>query len=247
MSIRKLHIIMPMAGEGSRFLNAGIKVPKPMLIHANKYLFNRAIDSLSDINCEKTYTFIVRTEHVMNNGIDIEIKKIFPNSNIVAIDETTRGSVETCLAAKSFISDNDAFIILDCDLEFKSKSFDSFIMNNLQLDNNENCIGGGVVSFESNDNRFSYALVDKYNQVVKTAEKKVISKNALIGAYYFSRGDLFLNVAEKVVNSNQQEYPEFYTSILYNYLINDGFKIYLNKSDEYFSYGTPEELLMHER
>ena len=44
--MRNLHIIMPMAGEGSRFRNAGWTTPKPLIELNGKPLFVRAIESV---------------------------------------------------------------------------------------------------------------------------------------------------------------------------------------------------------
>ena len=116
--MRSLHIIMPMAGEGSRFVNEGWTVPKPLIEVNGKPLFLRAIESLPK-DAEIKYSFIVRQNHIESHQIDEQIKYHLPNSNIFSVSKTTRGAVETCLVAESVIDDNDAVIIMDCDLELK--------------------------------------------------------------------------------------------------------------------------------
>ena len=44
--MRTLHIIMPMAGEGSRFKEAGYTVPKPLIKVEGKELYRHALDSI---------------------------------------------------------------------------------------------------------------------------------------------------------------------------------------------------------
>lgn len=68
--MRRLHIVMPMAGEGSRFANAGWTTPKPLIELNGQPLFKRAISSVVAEGIEMKYSFIVRQEHIDKYGID---------------------------------------------------------------------------------------------------------------------------------------------------------------------------------
>jgi dTDP-glucose pyrophosphorylase len=102
--------------------------------------------------------------------------------------------------------------------------------------------GGALVSFESCEPRYSYAKVNDEGFVIKTAEKEVISNHALCGAYFFSTGKKFKDVAHKLLNEPKFKKPEYYVSLLYNYILGDGEQVRLANMEEYYSYGTPEEL-----
>ena len=67
--MRSLHIIMPMAGEGTRFLKEGWTTPKPLIELKGIPLFVRAIRSviMDDINLK--YSFIVRHEHIYRSHL----------------------------------------------------------------------------------------------------------------------------------------------------------------------------------
>ena len=71
---RPLHILMPMAGEGSRFLKEGWTTPKPLIRLNDKELFLRAISSVDIPGVEMKYSFIVRQEHIDKYAIDKGIK-----------------------------------------------------------------------------------------------------------------------------------------------------------------------------
>ena len=101
---------------------------------------------------------------------------------------------------------------------------------------------GRVVSFNSNLPKYSYAEIDNNNKVLRTAEKEVISNHALCGAYFFSKAESFLSAADRLLNEANFSKPEFYVSLLYNYLLNDGENVTLANMEEYYSYGTPDEL-----
>lgn len=239
--MRPLHIIMPMAGEGSRFLKEGWTTPKPLIELKGIPLFIRAINSVSIDDVSMKYSFIVRQEHIDNYKIDQQIKAILPNANIFSVLKTTRGAVETCLMAESVISEDDGIIVMDCDLEFRSEAYIKGIHQILEKPMEE-VDGGMLVSFESNLPKYSYAEIDKDYRVLRTAEKEVISNHALCGAYFFSTGKGFLNAAHRLINEQNFSKPEFYVSLLYNYLLQNGETVLLAKMEQYFSYGTPEEL-----
>ena len=239
--MRHLHIVMPMAGEGSRFAKAGWTTPKPLIQLNGQPLFKHAIGSVSAEGIEMKYSFIVRQEHIDKYGIDAGIKSFLPEAKIFSVMKTTRGAVETCLMAESAISDDDAVIVMDCDLEFRSVKFIEIIKQILSQPI-EQAGGGALVSFESDQPKYSYAKVGSDGFVVRTAEKEVISHHALCGAYFFSNGKRFKEMAHRLLNEPEFKKPEYYVSLLYNYLLSDGEKVYLAPMEEYYSYGTPEEL-----
>ena len=239
--MRPLHIIMPMAGEGSRFLKEGWTTPKPLIELNGKSLFQRAVGSVANVNAPMKYSFIVRQEHIDNQHIDTLLKEACPAANIFSVQQTTRGAVETCLIAEKAISEEDAVLVMDCDLEFRSTGLMQYIRTVLNKQSDE-VNGGALVSFESQDPRYSYAQVDADNCVLRTAEKEVISNHALCGAYFFSTSRDFLSAAHRLLNEPVFTKPEFYVSLLYNYLLQDNQMVRLFPLEEYYSYGTPEEL-----
>lgn len=241
MNQRSLHIVMPMAGEGSRFLKEGWTTPKPLIELRGKALFQRAIDSVAVPGVPMKYSFIVRQEHIDRYAIDERIRALQPGANIFAVRQTTRGAVETCLVAESAITDDDAVVVMDCDLEFRSRRYAELISDALSQPA-DNAAGGALVSFESTDPRYSYAAVGANGLVIRTAEKEPISTHALCGAYFFASGRQFKQVAHQLLHDGTHGKPEFYVSLLYNYLLAAGSPVYLASMEEYHSYGTPEEL-----
>lgn len=232
---------MPMAGEGSRFTSAGWSIPKPLIKLNGTPLFKHAINSVSAHGIDLKYSFIVRQEHIDKYNIDKGIKDFLPTSNIFSVKKTTRGAVETCLIAEAAIDDDDAIIVMDCDLEFRSKDFIERVRKILEQPV-EDANGGVLVSFASNDSKYSYAAISDDGLVTRTAEKEVISNNALCGAYFFATGKRFKEIAHKLLSEPKYTKPEYYVSLLYNYLLKDGEKVYLASMEEYYSYGTPDEL-----
>lgn len=230
-----------MAGEGSRFLKEGWTTPKPLIELKGQPLFKHAISSVTDKEIQMKYSFIVRQEHIDKYQIDDGIKSFLPEANVFSVLKTTRGAVETCLIAESTIADDDAVIVMDCDLEFRSKKFIEIIKRILSTPI-EDAEGGALVSFYSNEPRYSYAEIGENGYVVRTAEKEIISNHALCGAYLFSSGKRFRQIAHQLLDEPVFTKPEYYVSLLFNYLLKDGEKVELAPMEEYYSYGTPEEL-----
>lgn len=239
---RPLHILMPMAGEGSRFFREGWTTPKPLIMLDGVPLFMRAVGSVAmPHSVPLKFSFVVRQEHIDQYHIDEQIKAYLPSAHIFSVEHTTRGAVETCMMAATAIDDDDAVLVMDCDLQFSSLTFTRDIMSILaksatQVD------GGLLVSFTSDNPRYSYAEVDDNMIVKRTAEKKVISSHALCGAYFFSVGSRFKQVARQLLDEPDFAEKEFYVSLLYNYLLKNGETVRLCMLDDYRSYGTPEEL-----
>ena len=232
---------MPMAGEGSRFRNAGWTTPKPLIELKGKPLFVRAIESVKVPGAPMKYSFIVRQEHIDEYGVDQSIREILPEAHIYSVLQTTRGAVETCLMAEENIADDDAVVVMDCDLEFRSEKYRDIITQALKTPG-ETASGGGLVSFESDLPKYSDAEIGEDGLVKRTAEKEVISNHALCGAYFFASGKEFKRVAHQLLNAPVMEKPEFYVSLLYNYLLREGAPVKLAPMEMYRSYGTPEEL-----
>lgn len=239
--MRSLCVLMPMAGEGSRFAKAGWTTPKPLIELNGQPLFKHAISSVSAEGIQMKYSFIVRQEHIDKYAIDKGIKSFLPEAKVYSVLKTTRGAVETCLMAESAIADDDAVIVMDCDLEFRSKEFIRIIRSILS-EPAEMSNGGALVSFESNQPKYSYAELGENGLVKRTAEKEVISNHALCGAYFFSTGKEFKQIAHRLLDEPEFKKPEYYVSLLYNYMLEKGEKVYLAPMEEYYSYGTPEEL-----
>ena len=230
-----------MAGEGSRFLKEGWTTPKPLIELNGQPLFKHAISSVTDKDIQMKYSFIVCQEHIDKYQIDKGIRSFLPEANLFSVVKTTRGAVETCLIAENAIADDDAVIVMDCDLEFRSKKFMEIIKQILNKPIEE-ATGGALVSFESNEPRYSYAALGEDGFVARTAEKEVISNHALCGAYFFASGRRFKQITHLLLAEPAFTKPEYYVSLLFNYLLKDGEKVWLAPMEEYYSYGTPEEL-----
>lgn len=237
---KALQILMPLAGAGSRFAKAGFATPKPLIEVDGRPMFLKAISSLDNVKAEKRYIFVIRQEHVDTQQLDTLIKAAQPEAKIVVLPEITRGAAETALAAQHLLNPEDGLVVMDCDLWFNSHSYDEMIQASL---NNSSNIAGGLLTFKADDPRYSYAEVGPDGFVIRTAEKKVISEKAITGAYFFATAKEFIDSGESLLQQPLNAgMPEYYLSLLYNILLDEGKNIQAAYVDKFASFGTPEEL-----
>lgn len=221
-----------MAGLGSRFVKQGYKVPKQLIYCHDKQLIDISLTCLNwqDANL----IFVVRDDMVYNFHIDQILKQKFGEDiKICVLNQLTRGSVESCLAASEFIDNDHPLIIHTLDIEFHP-GFDVTSLSDFQYD-------GLILTFKSNSSNYSYAQVNSNGDVVRTAEKKPISEYACVGIYCFKQGKQFVHYAKQMIEKNILTNNEFYITPLYNLLIEDGLKISQRPVDKMHVFGTPEE------
>ena len=230
----KIHLVMPMAGAGARFFKNGFNMPKPLIEINEKPFFYWSTKSISNFIDAKDITFVVLKQHIDEFKIDEKIKEFFPDAKIVAIPQLLNGAVLTCMNGINEIQDDLPIIFNDCDHAFISNEFNLYC-NNGKFDK----LDGGLLTFESNEPKYSFLQMDESGNVIHTVEKKVVSNHAICGAYYFKNKELFLNCAKKYLE--KCEYSEYFVSGVYNIMAEQKMKIANFKCDIHVPFGTPDE------
>ena len=228
-----LNILIPMAGEGSRFREVGYTFPKPIIEVKGKPMIQLVVENL---NIKANYIFIIRKDHQKKFNIKSLLSVIQPNCKIVEVDELTEGAACTALLAKKYINNNNPLLIANSDQYIKwdsSKTMYNFISKK---------IDGGILTFESVHPKWSYAKIDKNEVVTEVAEKKVISNNATVGIYYWSKGNDFVKYANQMIKKNIRTNNEFYICPVFNEAIKAGKVIKSEKIEKMQGLGTPEDL-----
>jgi len=231
--MEKINIVIPMAGKGERFLNAGYKTPKPLLKIGEKPIIEHIIDTMRMPNAQ--FIFIIRQDHCDESQLDKKLLQIEPNAKIVKIDQITEGAICTVLLAKEHFDDDNPMIIKDCDqiINWDPKHFIDFVERNKA--------DGSVINIHTDRPNYSFSRVDSKGRITETAEKTVISNYGSVGIYYFAKGKDLVKYAQKMIDKNLRVNNEFYTAPVYNQFIQD-FKLILHyPAAEMFQLGTPEE------
>lgn len=235
----KLNIVIPMAGRGSRFANAGYKEPKPLIPIFNKTMIEVVVSNLTPKR-EHRFIFVCQNEHIKEYGLKDKLSKLDKDVEIIGIDEITEGQLCTVLKASDFINNEEALMTANSDqyIDFDINDYLEY-MESKEYD-------GLIMTMTSKDEKWSYAKIDDSGIVIETAEKKVISNEATVGIYNFKAGKDLVKAADKMIQDNIRVNGEFYICPVYNYLIKEGYKtgIY-NIGEEYngmYGLGIPKDL-----
>ena len=235
---KNLNILIPMAGAGKRFADAGDIFPKPLIEIDNKPMIQWVIESL---NLKGRYIFLIQSEHQKKYNIKSVLKILQPNCEIIEIDELTEGAACTTLLAKKFINNNNPLVIANSDQYIQWNSSKSmYEITTKKYD-------GAILTFESIHPKWSYAKSDKNGFIKEVAEKKVISKEATVGVYYWKHGENYVKYAEQMIQKNKRVNNEFYVCPVYNEAILDDKKIKSIEVKKMIGMGTPEDLQNFEK
>ena len=228
-----LNILIPMAGAGTRFQQAGFTFPKPLIEIHGKPMIQLVVENL---NVDANFIFVVQKEHREKYNLDSLLKIITKNPKIVEVDELTEGAACTALLAKEYINNDAPLFFANSDqfVEWNSNEF-FYKMNETPLD-------GSIVTFKATHPKWSFAKVNENNIVTKVAEKNPISDNATVGFYYWKSGSDFVKYAEKMIEKNDRVNNEFYVCPVFNHAISDNKQILAYEIEKMFGLGTPEDL-----
>jgi HAD superfamily hydrolase (TIGR01509 family) len=165
-----MNILIPMAGAGSRFLQAGYTFPKPLIEVNGKSMIQLVVEN---INIEGQYIFIVRKEHYDKYNLKYMLDIIAPKCKIICVDELTEGAACTTLLAKEYINNNEQLLIANSDQWIKWDSSD--FMYSMQKD----YIDGGILTFENTHPKWSYVKINNEGFVTEVKEKMVDRKSVV--------------------------------------------------------------------
>ncbi len=229
----KMNVLIPMAGAGSRFQQAGYTFPKPLIDVEGKPMIQVVVDNL---NIDATFIYVVQKEHRAKYNLDTLLNLITPNCKIVEVDGITEGAACTTLLAKEFINNDQPLVMANSD-QFVEWDSNEFMYKMI-----EQKVDGGILTFKATHPKWSFAKVDEYGYVTEVAEKNPISDIATVGVYYWANGSDYVKYAEQMIAKNIRTNNEFYTCPTFNEAIADGKKIKTFNIDKMWGLGTPEDL-----
>jgi NDP-sugar pyrophosphorylase family protein len=234
-----LNIVLPMAGRGSRFAEAGYDVPKPLIPVHGVPMIKVVVDNLTP-KCEHRFIFICQQSHIEQYDLIPKLKSYAKNVEVVNTNGITEGQVCTALLARDYFDNDEPLMSANAD------QFVEFDINHYLHFMQHQSFDGLIMTMKSQDPKWSYAETDGSGFVTKTAEKQVISSDATVGIFNFAEGRDLVRSAERLIRENVRTNNEFYTCPCYNYLIADGKKIGIyGVGGEYsgmYGLGTPGDL-----
>lgn len=233
----KLRIVIPMAGDGTRFKSAGYTTPKPLIPVGGIKMIELVLKNLSskhpELQSKIEYHLCVRSEWVHNLN---DLKNVY----IHEVPSLTEGPACTVLTIRDILTtDNNPLLIANSD-QFLEWDFDTFIYacTNPEYD-------GCISTFNqpnSSDIKWSYAKKDENGIIIDVAEKKYISEHASTGIYYWNSGSEFVHYADNMIKSNIRVNNEFYVCPVYKLAIEDGKQFRTLDCNKMWGLGVPLDL-----
>ena len=230
---KKMNVLIPMAGAGSRFQQAGYTFPKPLIDVNGKPMIQVVVDNL---NVEAHFIFICQKEHYEKYNLQSVLNLIAPNCDIIQVDGLTEGAACTTLLAKELINNDEPLLMANSD------QFVEWNSNECLYAFTADTIDGGIITFESTHPKWSFAKIGKDGFVSEVAEKKPISNLATVGIYFWKHGSDYVKYAEQMITKNIRVNNEFYVCPVFNEAIQDGKKIRTKNIERMWGLGTPEDL-----
>ena len=232
-----VRVVVPAAGEGSRFAREGWRKPKPFIDVEGRPMLARVIDNVRPAGAEAIV--LARTQHMeAEPALTGELRAA--GVDFLALDKLTEGTACTVLSARPRFDDDAPMMVANSDqlVDFEVTEFVRDC-----LDRN---LDGSILVFRdaARDPKWSFARLNDEGLVVEVAEKKPISDLATVGIYLFRRGRDFVGAAADMIAANDRVNGEFYTCPVYNYMIASGARIgiYEVPAEAMHGIGTPDDL-----
>jgi len=239
--------VLPLAGRGSRFSQNGYIDPKPLIDVNGLPMVVQAIKCLPQSN---NNVFICLDDHLKKYPLEEQIKKTYPRSHIIGINEVTQGQACTTEIGikRANIDEDTPILITACDngVYYDMEKYQQMI--------SDESIDVIVWSFcdepasRNNPNMYAWMETDDDGNVLKVSCKKFdsnvhdIRKSHVInGTMFYRKSKYFLDGLKCNYEENIRSNGEFYVDDVINQNIKSGLKVKVFQIKNYICWGTPED------
>ena len=234
--------LIPMAGRGSRFAQAGYVTPKPLLPVSGLPMVVQAARSLPTT---ENYQFVVLGEHFDTSEVQASVKNQFPGAGFTLLEAVTEGQACTCLAALNELPADKPLTITACDhgVVYAPEQFTA-LMNNPDVD---------IVVWVTKGHPGAIKHPHMYGWVktlgdqvtgasVKEPLRDPVNDPIIIGTFTFKRSEIFRAAAQKLIERDGRINGEFFVDSCLEDAIALGYRARVLVVDHYLCWGTPNDL-----
>lgn len=251
-----MNILMPMAGAGKRFADAGYPLLKPLIPTTERRDGKKrpmVVCAMADVmecaDSESRKIFVIRTDQ--DTDIHPVISEYFPDAVFIGVDHLTEGQACTCLLGKKYIDNDQPLFIAGCDngmvfdrADFRkaSGSADVLVFTYRHHD-----------SVLKNPNAYGWVMTEgDTDKVTGVSVKKPISDDpmndhAVVASFWFRRGHDFVRCAEEMIAADDRVNGEFYVDKVISYCVKNGLDTRVFEISKYIGWGTPEDYENYEK
>ena len=236
--IRMLNIVVPMAGRGSRFVDAGYDLPKPLIDVGGIPMLRIVIENLRPTRAHR-FIFICLRDHIEQYALHDTLRSWAPNCEVRVVDQVTEGAACTVLLAEEIIDSSDPLMIANSD-QWVDYSIDEYLgVMDAEV------TSGLIMTMTADDPKWSYLRFDE-QRISAVVEKQVVSNEATVGIYNYREGRMFVEAAKTMIQRNLRVNNEFYVAPAYDIMIEKGLNLsYCNVGSEgkgMYGLGIPSDL-----
>lgn len=246
-------VLVPMAGAGSRFSTAGYRTPKPLLPVTSRHSGERmpmVVAAVHDLPVKPDRTVFVIRDSFRALGVYERIRGWLPEALFTEVSGLTEGQASSCLLAEKHILPDDELLIASCD--------NGMLADPHKFAAARRDVDALIFTFRDHASvldrpeAYSWVETDDDGHVVRVSAKQPVSNNplrdhALTGAFWFRRGEDFLNAARAHVQADDRINNEFYVDQVMNHAIKLGLRVGVFEVDRYLGWGTPKDYHQYER
>ena len=157
-----LNIVIPMAGRGSRFTEAGYKLPKPLIDVRGHRMIEYVVKNMKP-QCEHRFIFICQQEHLEKYDLRNHLEQISPGCIVITVDHITEGAACTVLLAEKYINNDAPLMIANSD-QYIDTDIDPYIK---AIENYD----GLIMTMPADDPKWSFIKYDENGFVTTVRER----------------------------------------------------------------------------
>lgn len=237
--MKAANLVIPIAGQGSRFAKDGYKIDKPMIEVQGMKLIEHAMNSveIQDFNI----IFCIKKSLETNYEIVKFLKEKFGNEiQCKIIEEETSGPLMTCTYAFDLLNQNIPTAVFTLDVNFSPR----LSRDTINMDESDAL----SFTFKANNPHYSYSKKTKEGDTLisRVAEKEVISEDANVGVYVFKDTKLFQDYVFEELNNCLISKKESHIAPILNNMIRDNLIVRSFECERIYIFGTPLEKIFFE-
>ena len=243
-----MKVIIPMAGLGQRFVDAGYKKPKPFIEVAGQKIIDRIVNMFDE---DDEMIFICNERHLQTNETESYLQGIKRGCTILSVPQHTKGPVFTVMPHLDNIHDDEEVIVCYCDNPYlwDYEDFKKYVTENKV----EGCIltHSGFHPHRLSSTYMAYCKTEG-DSLVEIKEKEPytddhMNEHASTGTYYFSKGSYIKKYFQAAIdNEVKHTNGEYYVTLVYNLMVTDRLDVRIYDTDHVTVFGTPDEVENYE-
>lgn len=238
-----MRYLIPIASKDDLFPKDEFHFPKPLIEVDGSPMISLVINSIRNRDASAKFIFIVFHQDALEYSLDSILKLLAgANSVVIELNNPTMGAVCSALMAIDHIADDEPLVICNGDQIIDAD------LSGIARDFVRSGADAGVVTFNSVHPRWSYIRENEKGEVIETAEKRVLSRKAIAGYYYFRSGNLFIQAAQTYLLKASLIGGKYYLSPVLNEVVLMGGKIVKHEvsSDSYISFYSPKRIELYQ-